>query len=142
MKSLVADREEAKRLETQTRDTLLAERKLSLIVDLDQTIIHTTVDPTVGEWLDECAEDAKADAAQKEKEHKDYEGDEKMDGSGEGEATTTPPGSPSPKREPNPNAEALKDVARFQLAEDLPPAAAKGRGRGQPPARWYYTKPR
>ncbi len=26
---------------------------MSLIVDLDQTIIHATVDPTVGEWLDD-----------------------------------------------------------------------------------------
>lgn len=26
-------------------------KKLSLIVDLDQTIVHATVDPTVGEWL-------------------------------------------------------------------------------------------
>lgn len=30
---------------------MLASRKLSLIVDLDQTIVHATVDPTVGEWL-------------------------------------------------------------------------------------------
>jgi RNA polymerase II subunit A-like phosphatase len=29
----------------------LTSRKLSLIVDLDQTIIHATVDPTVGEWM-------------------------------------------------------------------------------------------
>lgn len=133
----MADKQEAKRLETQTRDTLLAQRKLSLIVDLDQTIIHTTVDPTVGEWLDECAEDAKAEAAAA-KDDKDAEGDDKMDGA----ESTTPPGSPKPVREPNPNAEALKDVARFQLAEDLPPAAVKGRGRAQSPARWYYTKPR
>lgn len=104
-------------------------------MDLDQTIIHTTVDPTVGEWLDECAEDAKAEAAAK---GKDAEGDDKMEGGAT--ESTTPPGSPKPAREPNPNAEALKDVARFQLAEDLPPSA-KSRARG-PPARWYYTKPR
>ncbi|KAG5462470.1 MAG: HAD-like domain-containing protein, partial [Olpidium bornovanus] len=41
---------EAARLEQVTTKRLLASRKLSLIVDLDQTIIHATVDPTVGEW--------------------------------------------------------------------------------------------
>jgi len=59
---------------------------------------------------------------------------------GEGE-TTTPPGSPRPakrKREPNPNAEALKDVARFTLADDPAP----GQGRRKVPERYYYTKPR
>ncbi|BEJ13915.1 hypothetical protein CspHIS471_0310890 [Cutaneotrichosporon sp. HIS471] len=151
---------EAKRLETQTRDGLLKARKLSLIVDLDQTIIHTTVDPTVGEWLDECAEDAKAQAkAEAEAKAKARDGDDdtkgpdgtpkddeeaevvmKDDSGRPAVASTTPPGSPKPKREPNPNAEALKDVARFQLAEDLPPG--KIPGRGQPPSRWYYTKPR
>jgi RNA polymerase II subunit A-like phosphatase len=58
----------------------------------------------------------------------------------EGE-TTTPPGSPRPakrKREPNPNAEALKDVARFTLADDPAP----GQGRRKLPERYYYTKPR
>jgi RNA polymerase II subunit A C-terminal domain phosphatase len=34
---------------------LLTSRKLSLIVDLDQTIIHATVDPTVGEWMQDRA---------------------------------------------------------------------------------------
>ncbi|GMK53590.1 hypothetical protein CspeluHIS016_0101760 [Cutaneotrichosporon spelunceum] len=162
---------EAKRLETQTRDELLKEKKLSLIVDLDQTIIHTTVDPTVGEWLDECAEDAKAEAKAKEEEEARSEeldgtnvkegdndgagtdctakedggdGDVDMamkdDSGGQTGASTTPPTSPKPKRQPNPNAAALKDVARFQLAEDLPPG--KVRGKGQQPSRWYYTKPR
>jgi len=58
----------------------------------------------------------------------------------EGE-TTTPPGSPRPakrKREPNPNAEALKDVAKFTLADDPAP----GQGRRKVPERYYYTKPR
>jgi TFIIF-interacting CTD phosphatase-like protein len=30
---------------------LLETRRLSLIVDLDQTIIHAAFDPTVGEWM-------------------------------------------------------------------------------------------
>lgn len=42
---------EARRLESETRTRLLKDTKLSLIVDLDQTIVHATVDPTVGEWM-------------------------------------------------------------------------------------------
>ncbi|GAA5836291.1 hypothetical protein JCM3766R1_003481 [Sporobolomyces carnicolor] len=42
---------EAHRLESATTQRLLSNKKLSLIVDLDQTIVHATVDPTVGEWL-------------------------------------------------------------------------------------------
>ena len=107
------DPQEARRLENETRDALLAARKLSLIVDLDQTIIHTTVDPTVGEWLDELKKPP--------------------DGS------TTPP--PEDNEEINPNAEALRNVARFQIDDELPPAR---RGRRPPPpvSRAYYTKPR
>ncbi|KAJ7455897.1 HAD-like domain-containing protein, partial [Mycena galericulata] len=37
--------EEAQRLEKETAEELLKSRKLSLIVDLDQTIVHATVDP-------------------------------------------------------------------------------------------------
>ncbi|EEB06244.2 CTD phosphatase Fcp1 [Schizosaccharomyces japonicus yFS275] len=42
---------EARRLETETAIRLQKQKRLSLIVDLDQTIIHATVDPTVGEWM-------------------------------------------------------------------------------------------
>ncbi|KAH6576163.1 hypothetical protein BASA50_002759 [Batrachochytrium salamandrivorans] len=42
---------EAFRLEKETADRLLDDRKLSLVLDLDQTVIHATVDPTVGEWM-------------------------------------------------------------------------------------------
>lgn len=45
--------QEAHRLETATTKRLLSSQKLSLIVDLDQTIVHATVDPTVGEWLED-----------------------------------------------------------------------------------------
>jgi RNA polymerase II subunit A-like phosphatase len=41
---------EASRLDSESTQRLLAARKLALIVDLDQTIIHATVDPTVAEW--------------------------------------------------------------------------------------------
>lgn len=42
---------EAARLDSENTTRLLRNRKLALIVDLDQTIIHATVDPTVGEWM-------------------------------------------------------------------------------------------
>lgn len=43
--------EEAHRIELETAERLVRARKLSLIVDLDQTVVHATVDPTVGEWI-------------------------------------------------------------------------------------------
>jgi RNA polymerase II subunit A-like phosphatase len=42
---------EAERLEKETSSRLLEERKLSLIVDLDQTLIQATTDQTVEEWI-------------------------------------------------------------------------------------------
>ncbi|KAG4302701.1 hypothetical protein PCK1_001056 [Pneumocystis canis] len=48
---LTVSQEEAIRLERETAERLLKETRLSLIVDLDQTILHATVDPIVGEWL-------------------------------------------------------------------------------------------
>jgi RNA polymerase II subunit A-like phosphatase len=45
--------QEAQRLEAQTTTRLLSAQKLSLIVDLDQTIIHATVDRSVQDWLDD-----------------------------------------------------------------------------------------
>lgn len=44
-------REEAFRIEHETAQRLASARKLSLIVDLDQTVVHATVDPTVGDWI-------------------------------------------------------------------------------------------
>lgn len=49
--SVTVSRQEAQRLDSESTRHLLDQRKLALIVDLDQTIIHATVDPTVGEWL-------------------------------------------------------------------------------------------
>ncbi|KAL7418267.1 CTD phosphatase Fcp1 [Cryptotrichosporon argae] len=140
---------EARRLETLARDTLLSARKLSLIVDLDQTIIHTTVDPTVGEWMSEIDAESGTGADGEEQAEADSEGHEDKgaeqdEAAGEGghaadppARSTTPPLLP-PRKEKNPNAEALKDVARFQLADDSP----SGAGKGTEPVRWYYTKPR
>ncbi|KAI8929943.1 hypothetical protein BC831DRAFT_441660 [Entophlyctis helioformis] len=42
---------EALRIENETSERLKQARKLSLVLDLDQTVIHATVDPTVGEWM-------------------------------------------------------------------------------------------
>lgn len=42
---------EAEKIEKSSTSRLLEERKLSLVVDLDQTVIHVTVDPTVAEWM-------------------------------------------------------------------------------------------
>ncbi|KAG0642845.1 hypothetical protein HOY80DRAFT_567439 [Tuber brumale] len=47
---LTVSQDEATRLEEETKKRLLKSKKLSLVVDLDQTIIHATVDPTVGDW--------------------------------------------------------------------------------------------
>lgn len=42
--------EEAQEIEKSATERLSEARKLILVVDLDQTVIHATVDPTVGEW--------------------------------------------------------------------------------------------
>lgn len=47
---LTISREEASRVDEEAKRRLLASRKLSLVVDLDQTIIHAAVDPTIAEW--------------------------------------------------------------------------------------------
>ena len=41
---------EASKADEEGKRRLLDSKKLSLVVDLDQTIIHATVDPTVAEW--------------------------------------------------------------------------------------------
>ncbi|GJC91217.1 FCP1-like phosphatase [Colletotrichum higginsianum] len=43
----------AARAEHETQKRLLRQRKLSLVVDLDQTIIHACIEPTVGEWMED-----------------------------------------------------------------------------------------
>lgn len=45
--------QEAERLEKENAARLLKSRKLSLILDLDQTVVHATWDPTVGEWMND-----------------------------------------------------------------------------------------
>jgi RNA polymerase II subunit A-like phosphatase len=152
-------KQEARRLEDQIRTQLLAQRRLTLIVDLDQTIIHTTVDPTVGEWMDEIAQEegevvaATAAAASKNGHRagaeppagKNSETDQQRE-----ERSTTPDHAPPsmthstsveprPSGSKNPNAAALADVARFTVPDDVPPG-----WHGHYPAseRFYFTKPR
>jgi TFIIF-interacting CTD phosphatase-like protein len=51
--SIFSTLQEAERLELENASRLLETRRLSLIVDLDQTIIHAACDPTVGEWMND-----------------------------------------------------------------------------------------
>lgn len=47
---LMVSQNVAMKAEHDAQKRLLRQRKLSLVVDLDQTIIHACIDPTVGEW--------------------------------------------------------------------------------------------
>ncbi|KAL8925173.1 MAG: hypothetical protein Q9208_003678 [Pyrenodesmia sp. 3 TL-2023] len=49
--SLVVSPFEAAKLEHEAKRRLLATKKLSLVVDLDQTVIQACVEPTIGEWM-------------------------------------------------------------------------------------------
>lgn len=48
--SLTISEDEASKAEEELQRRLLKNRKLSLVVDLDQTIIHACIEPTIGEW--------------------------------------------------------------------------------------------
>lgn len=122
---------EALRIEKETAVKLNEARKLILIVDLDQTIVHATVDPTVGEWIaqgkayeNRLAEKAAAQASKGGTPTKD-EDDVESDSDQEIEV--------------NPNWEVLKDVSQFKLAPDAP---RKGRGVVREEPCDYYIKPR
>ncbi|KAJ3188821.1 Carboxy-terminal domain (CTD) phosphatase [Gaertneriomyces sp. JEL0708] len=41
----------AKQLDQNTSQRLVKERRLTLILDLDQTLVHATIDPTVRDWM-------------------------------------------------------------------------------------------
>jgi RNA polymerase II subunit A-like phosphatase len=117
--------EEAQRIERETAEHLLKSRKLSLIVDLDQTIVHATVDPTVGEWIveGESWEQRQASAGQDSSE----------------------PGSNADQC-PNPNWEALKDVKKFRLGPEsfgLPSTQGRRKAKAvENEGCMYYIKPR
>jgi RNA polymerase II subunit A-like phosphatase len=51
-KGVMISHKEAQRIESLTTERLLKQKKLSLLLDLDQTVVHATVDSTVKEWLE------------------------------------------------------------------------------------------
>ncbi|KAF8478879.1 hypothetical protein JB92DRAFT_3278382 [Gautieria morchelliformis] len=139
--------EEAQRFERESAARLLRAQRLSLIVDLDQTIVHATVDPTVGEWIAEGeAWDAAQGRATPASDGEGGEGGEK-EGAGEKEGQEDVAAVP---REVNPNWEALRDVRRFRLgSEGVAPRtsvhAHAGAGAGarlDAQGCMYYIKPR
>jgi RNA polymerase II subunit A C-terminal domain phosphatase len=150
--------EEAQRLERETAEHLLKSCKLSLIVDLDQTIVHATVDPTVGEWIaegeaweerkerrekrkerDREKERAKAERA-KEREEEDGSDDESSSDEDEDESES------EGEDDCNPNWEALKDVKKFRLGPEsfgAPSRPSKGKQKViENEGCMYYIKPR
>ena len=136
--------EEAQRIERETAEHLLSSRKLSLIVDLDQTIVHATVDPTVGEWIaeGEAWEARQAEKAEASKQPKDDDDD---DDDHDSDDTVS-----DLEDEVNPNWEALRDVKKFRLGPEsfgVPSTRMPSRGKGKEKAIenqgcLYYVKPR
>ena len=131
--------EEAQRFERETAEHLLNSRRLSLIVDLDQTIVHATVDPTVGDWIaeGEAWEERNARREARRNGIRDIDSDSSDESDDDDE-----------EDEVNPNWEALKDVKKFRLALDTfgaPRHRWKDRSRDksiQNDGCLYYIKPR
>lgn len=131
--------EEAQRIERETAEHLFNCRKLSLIVDLDQTIVHATVDPTVGDWITE-GEAWETRHATKKRSSAPREGESDSDESSQEEDGD----------EVNPNWEALRDVKKFRLGPEsfgLPAGPEARRAKGKEKAVetqgcLYYVKPR
>jgi RNA polymerase II subunit A-like phosphatase len=125
--------EEAQRIERETAEHLLGARKLSLIVDLDQTIVHATVDPTVGDWITEGEAWEERRARKRASPEADSDSDESIQDEDD---------------EVNPNWEALKDVKKFRLRPEsfgLPPWSDKHRTKrkvAEAQGCLYYVKPR
>lgn len=152
--------EEAQRLERETADHLLKSRKLSLIVDLDQTIVHATVDPTVGEWIaeGEALEERKErrkrrretetererEKAERAKQRAEEDGSDDESSSDEDEDETESDG----EDDCNPNWEALKDVKKFRLGPEsfgAVPSTRPSKGKQkviENEGCMYYIKPR
>ncbi|THH12706.1 hypothetical protein EW146_g7438, partial [Bondarzewia mesenterica] len=129
--------EEAQRIERESADHLLKARKLSLIVDLDQTIVHATVDPTVGEWIAE----GEAWEARRAKRAETKRGSHDAVDS-DGTVSDT-------EDEVNPNWEALMDVKKFRLGPEsfgiVPGRSVSSKGKGKAfenQGCLYYVKPR
>lgn len=111
--------EEAQRIEHETAQHLIKSRKLSLIVDLDQTIVHATVDPTVGEWIAEGEAWEVRQAKRTSKASEDSSDTPKeRNGDKEEETASDDTVSEDEEDEVNPNWEALKDVKKFRLGPE------------------------
>lgn len=146
--------EEAQRLERETAEHLLKSCKLSLIVDLDQTIVHATVDPTVGEWISEGeAWEKRRERREKRKERELLKEKEKLERAKEGSEDESSSGEDDDETESevedecNPNWEALKDVKKFRLGpESFAPTPSRGSKDKQKVIEnegcMYYIKPR
>ena len=157
--------EEAQRIEQETAQHLFRSRKLSLIVDLDQTIVHATVDPTVGEWITEGEAWEARQAKKAAKDKAATEGGEGVATEQGGEAAGEQGGSEehtgeegtgekgktvdaNTEDEVNPNWEALKDVKKFRLGPEAlgqPHQRHKGRTKEnhiEQEGCMYYIKPR
>jgi RNA polymerase II subunit A C-terminal domain phosphatase len=125
--------EEAQRIERETAEHLLGARKLSLIVDLDQTIVHATVDPTVGDWITEGEAWEERRARKRASPEAESDSDESIQDEDD---------------EVNPNWEALKDVKKFRLRPEScghPPWSDKNRTKRkavEAQGCLYYVKPR
>lgn len=134
--------EEAQRLERETSERLLKVRKLSLIVDLDQTIVHATVDPTVGEWISE-GEAWEERNARRIAKREAAVAREKTPGNEDSDSDSD--GDEDEDDEVNPNWEALKDVKKFRLPPDdfgAPRDFWKKNNGIQNEGCLYYVKPR
>ena len=129
-------REVAERIEREANEALLKARRLKLIVDLDQTIVHATVDPTVGEWIAEGeaweAKRARLEAKAAARAAAGEAGEDIDDSDPEEEL-----------EECNPNWDALKDVKKFRLGPELlAPPNMRGRHIALDDGCMYYIKPR
>lgn len=132
--------EEAQRLERETAERLLKARKLSLIVDLDQTIVHATVDPTVGDWIAEGEAWEERNARRIAKKETAATGEKTSNG----EDSSSESGDEDDD-EVNPNWDALKDVKKFRLPPDnfgAPREHWKNNKGIQNEGCLYYVKPR
>ncbi|KAF8665249.1 hypothetical protein AX16_000271 [Volvariella volvacea WC 439] len=132
--------EVAQQIEQETAEHLFKSRKLSLIVDLDQTIVHATVDSTVGDWI---AEGEAWEARQAERAARTTKNDDDDDSDDDESSSDS-------EDECNPNWEALKDVKKFKLdPESLVSPSMRGFSKAKGKAKLiesegciYYIKPR
>ncbi len=110
---MVSERE-AKKESEEMNEWLKSVKKLSLVVDLDQTVVQATVDPSVGVWRKEGREwERKVRWWKKERERQKERGGEEM---------VALPIPDELKNPPNPNYPFLKDVKSFKLALEGPGA--------------------